>query len=139
MRISDWSSDVCSSDLHEQLRVVLETAGLFARSGGAHERDGPCLQVRAACDRGVLVPDAVDALPLLGADAWHVAAQAEAPGTEAHSAVSQGVASHADATGDPLRCTPVVRRLAPLDGARRQSGASDIPAVHIPLLVASVP
>src|SRR3546814_15181022 len=70
--------DVPALLVHEQLRVVLETAGLFARSGGAHERDGPFLQVRAACDRGVLVPDAVDALRLLGADAGHVAAQAEA-------------------------------------------------------------
>src|SRR3546814_10688247 len=116
MRISDWSSDVCSSDLggrnhplrrgqvdvpallvHEQFRVVLETAGLFARSGGTHERDGPCLQVRAACGRGrgALVPDAVDALHLLGADAGHVAAQDEAAGTEAHEDVAQGVAIHA--------------------------------------------
>src|SRR3546814_9494607 len=117
MRISDWSSDVCSSDLHEQLRVVLETAGLFARSGGAHERDGPCLQVRAACDRGVLVPDAVDALHLLGADAGHVAAQDEAAGTEAHEDVAQGVAAHADATGDRLRGTAGDRKSTRLNSS----------------------
>src|SRR3546814_3109591 len=83
MRISDWSSDVCSSDL---------------------------------------------------------AAQDEAAGTEAHEDVAQGVATHADATGDRLRgaADVLVRRLEQLDGARRQSGAAEIPAVHIALQVAAV-
>src|SRR3546814_5708167 len=37
MRISDWSSDVCSSDLH------------IVHGGLEHERDPPCCKDGAAC------------------------------------------------------------------------------------------
>src|SRR3546814_2425054 len=33
MRISDWSSDVCSSDLAEALQAVEQGLGVFARGG----------------------------------------------------------------------------------------------------------
>src|SRR3546814_6567176 len=65
--------DVPALLVHEKLRVVLETEGLFARRGGAPERNGQCLQVRAAYDRGVLVPDAVDSLTRWGLVAGPVA------------------------------------------------------------------
>src|SRR3546814_10353605 len=41
MRISDWSSDVCSSDLHESLAVVIDDAGeIEAEAGIATKRPG---------------------------------------------------------------------------------------------------
>src|SRR3546814_16932461 len=37
MRISDWSSDVCSSDLHAGLRETDVQASLGARDGDVHQ------------------------------------------------------------------------------------------------------
>src|SRR3546814_8749204 len=36
MRISDWSSDVCSSDLVDEARFVVERIGQWVRDGGSH-------------------------------------------------------------------------------------------------------
>src|SRR3546814_3409177 len=38
MRISDWSSDVCSSDLHQPPEIALVGAVAFLRGGGLRAR-----------------------------------------------------------------------------------------------------
>src|SRR3546814_4544781 len=45
MRISDWSSDVCSSDLHRQPGAQLaRERGLLLRDGDAHATDAVALR-----------------------------------------------------------------------------------------------
>src|SRR3546814_16739442 len=39
MRISDWSSDVCSSDLHAERAVEVEDVGADRLAGGVGEAD----------------------------------------------------------------------------------------------------
>src|SRR3546814_21116079 len=47
MRISDWSSDVCSSDLRQPARIQRQRAQLRAEAGGGEQ-----LRVRAGARRG---------------------------------------------------------------------------------------
>src|SRR3546814_8754084 len=62
VRISDWSSDVCSSDLLKLLRGSVPAEPLTARSGiYLHTPAGPCLLVR------VLVPVAHSVYPEISA------------------------------------------------------------------------
>src|SRR3546814_10167742 len=60
MRISDWSSDVCSSDLHAGVGrlLIAEIADHQRRSGGPHLADLALVQLRA-----VLVADFHDHVP----------------------------------------------------------------------------
>src|SRR3546814_14101714 len=57
MRISDWSSDVCSSDLDLDIEVVERKGEIRCKSWRPHRTDGQGfgvfgLQVRVASDRG---------------------------------------------------------------------------------------
>src|SRR3546814_10422031 len=42
MRISDWSSDVCSSDLHSRILRLRECISLLGKGGGGGEPKGCC-------------------------------------------------------------------------------------------------
>src|SRR3546814_5475309 len=55
MRISDWSSDVCSSDLHEAARLA-----------------EPLLKICGARDVAFIVNDSVSLAKRLGADGVHL-------------------------------------------------------------------
>src|SRR3546814_1879367 len=59
MRISDWSSDVCSSDLADQAEVIAQAAGEIAdigirQLGGLADEGGegrrPCFDLRHVAD-----------------------------------------------------------------------------------------
>src|SRR3546814_14243259 len=58
MRISDWSSDVCSSDLADSVQDAAHRAGFF--TGRAHRFNLRCLVAGAAANAGE--PLSVDAL-----------------------------------------------------------------------------
>src|SRR3546814_4571224 len=61
MRISDWSSDVCSSDLHPAF-----DPGQHARRAHAPARGKRCVLPQAAGGRAMILPGFPDAQPLHG-------------------------------------------------------------------------
>src|SRR3546814_20352836 len=75
MRISDWSSDVCSSDLHQvtgvfpvRLAELPETAAQRVQAGGGHV-DRAKTTVRSVIDRAELLrPPAGQCLALVAAE-----------------------------------------------------------------------
>src|SRR3546814_15123655 len=58
MRISDWSSDVCSSDLHPIARAIIAAAGGEIGPGGV--RDG---RAATLVERDVIVRSSADTAP----------------------------------------------------------------------------
>src|SRR3546814_6511916 len=62
MRISDWSSDVCSSDLPAIFSTSVETVGLGRRPAMVRPASAAAMSARAASAAGALPPAAATAL-----------------------------------------------------------------------------
>src|SRR3546814_13484010 len=89
MRISDWSSDVCSSDLSDLQKVFERAIGLYteldqpARAFGISERSRARALLDSVSDRGEVSAEASEAMavaalqPLLRADETVVARSEE--------------------------------------------------------------
>src|SRR3546814_5295241 len=117
MRISDWSSDVCSSDLAE----------LAVQAGRAWQRAERMDRAKGAFDRAVgLDPDSVEALAERG---W-TSANLE----DYRSAVADFTAALALSPGDPVllrRRAAAHRFLGDYDEALADIGQAQIGRAHV--------
>src|SRR3546814_15142153 len=138
MRISDWSSDVCSSDLHRQ-RIGIAPALFLAIDDTRREGDGPRRQleqiaVEISRDRRKLVAAAVargeeDIVENLGRQI----AEAKIIGAGNRCAGRQAAFAGVERVGDALEIGDVGR---PIYRSIATEAARDFPAPIIPQLAA---
>src|SRR3546814_5584347 len=85
MRISDWSSDVCSSDLDLALRLALDIDGAVLVGEPADERGGPDLRLRhEGRPRRAAEREDIEPAHMIG-DEQHVAPKPRAGGADAQA------------------------------------------------------
>src|SRR3546814_1766131 len=96
MRISDWSSDVCSSDLPTSLQLAAETSGVPAFLFRRASKLGPAVEGSAALTRWRITasPSEDLGIPSLGRPRWRVDLERVRGGTP-HQWLLEGC----DATG----------------------------------------
>src|SRR3546814_4164862 len=96
MRISDWSSDVCSSDL--LVALALQACGLFGDA-----------RIDAAAQLGVLLRESVDVMRQIAADAGKVVGRAHFEPSAAQIAQDQAEGSERAACGADERVDEIGR------------------------------